>query len=359
MDANLPHRPVVRVDRRAGGLGGPPARRFSDFTLARRARGLLSAVVVALLVSGVVSCGGGGQAGNGAGTGPDVVRIGVLPTSGIAPLYVGQEQGFYERRGIEIETQVGAGGAAIVPAVMAGDLDIGYGASVSSAIARAKGLPVTIVAQGIIGASSAQESINKVVVASSSDISSAADLEGKTVAVNTLGSVAEILIKAVLEEEYGVDVSAVEFIEVPLPEMLQTLEAGQADAVWATEPFLSQAESQGHRALFSMDAEFAPNTSLASYFTSEKFIAEHPDLVERFVAATNDSLRYAQEHPDEVRAAVKKYLDIPEAAVDSMTLPLWDADLHVDTIERQARYAVDYGLIDSLPDMGDLVYQAG
>jgi NitT/TauT family transport system substrate-binding protein len=310
--------------------------------------------VVAILALVVGGCGGGGDDGAGNGAGPQEVRVGVLPTSGIAPLYLGRERGFFERRGIRLELQVAAGGAAVVPAVMSGDLDVGYGASLSSAIARAKGLPIKIVAQGTIAADEPEDSINKLVVRKSGPIREPADLEGGTVAVNTLGSIAEVGIKATLERR-GVDLSKVKFVELGLPEMPAALEKGRVDAIWATEPFLSELEAGAGRSLYAWDVEFAPGASLASYFTREAFVEEESETLERFVAAVEESLTYAQEHPDEVRDAISKYLDIPSRAAASMTLPIWATDLRADTIELQAQAAVKYGLIDEEPAVDELV----
>jgi ABC-type nitrate/sulfonate/bicarbonate transport system substrate-binding protein len=323
----------------------------------RRAR--LSRAALAVVLAGVIGsagCGGDGDSGSPReGREPQVVRVGVLPTSGIAPLYLGRDKGFFEQRGIELDLQVAAGGAAIVPAVISGDLDIGYGASVSSAIANAKGLPIKIVAQGIIGASEETNSINKLVVSKSSPIRSPTDLEGGTIAVNTLGSVAEIGIKATLEE-HGVDLSKVEFVELALPEMPAALEKGRVDAIWGTEPFLSELEAGGARSLYAWDVEFVPDASLASYFAGSRFIEEQRATLDRFVDAVNESLTYAQAHPEEVRETIPKYLEIPPKAAQSMTLPIWGTDLHADTIERQAQAAVKYGVIDEAPDMSDLIY---
>ena len=46
------------------------------------------------------------------------------------------------------------------------------------------------------------------------------------------------------------------------------------------------------------------------YFTSQQLIAENPDLVKRFTEAMNESLAYADAHPDEVRAALGTYTKI-------------------------------------------------
>lgn len=317
--------------------------------------------MLAILGLLVAACGGddpGATTDRGSptnGAQPEVLRVVVLPTSGIAPLYLGRDKGFFADRGIELELQVAAGGAEAVPAVVSGDVDFAYGASVSSAIARARGIPIKIVAQGIIGAAEEESSINKLVVRGSSEIREPRDLEGAKIAVNTLGSVAEIGIRATLEE-FGVDLSKVDFVEIGLPDMPAALERGRVDAIWATEPFLSQVEGQGAQSLYAWDVELAPNASLASYFTSEQFIENSSDTVHRFVDAVNESLTYAQEHPDEVRQAILTYLEIPDKAVESMTLPQWGTDMRADTIERQADYAVKYGIIEEKPSMEELIY---
>lgn len=327
----------------------------------RRTRPLRAALAAALALA--VTATGCGSGEDSDATGPtdqggetEVVKVGVLPTSGIAPLYLGRDKGFFSDHGIELELQVAAGGAAIVPAVMSGDLDVGYGASVSSAIANAKGLPIKIVAQGIVGAADPKDSINKLVVRGDSKIDSAKDLEGGKVAVNTLGSIAEIGIKSTLEEQ-GADLSKIQFVEIGLPDMPGALQAGRVEAIWATEPFLTQLESEGARSLYAWDVEFVPNASLASYFTSAKYIEEHQATLDRFLEAVNESLTYAEDHPEEVRAIIPKYLKMPAEAAEAMTLPIWDTDLHVETIEQQAQAAVTYGHVDEAPATADLVYE--
>jgi NitT/TauT family transport system substrate-binding protein len=322
---------------------------------ARRHRAALAAGIL-LAAMALIGCGEDDEGAAGEGGQTDVVRVGVLPTSGIAPLYLGRDRGIFEKQRIELELKVAAGGAAIIPAVVSGDLDIGYGASVSSAIAKAKGLPIKIVAEGTIGAKEERNSINKIVVSRSSDIRSPQDLEGKTIAVNTLGSVAEIGIKASLEE-LGVNISKVKLLEIELPDMPAALKKRRVDAIWATEPFLSRLEAEGERPLYAWDVEFAPGASLASYFTSEKVLQADKPVVDRFIDAVNESLTYAQAHPDEARAAIRTYLDIPAEAVESMTLPIWEPELQATTIDRQAEYAVKYGIIERKPDTSELIYQ--
>jgi ABC-type nitrate/sulfonate/bicarbonate transport system substrate-binding protein len=51
-------------------------------------------------------------------------------------------------------------------------------------------------------------------VKGSSDIQEPADLEGKTIAINTLNNISQLTVTAALDSE-GVDTSTLHFVEVP------------------------------------------------------------------------------------------------------------------------------------------------
>uniref|UniRef100_UPI00117789CC ABC transporter substrate-binding protein n=1 Tax=Crossiella equi TaxID=130796 RepID=UPI00117789CC len=59
----------------------------------------------------------------------------------------------------------------------------------------------------------------------------------------------------------------------------------------------------------------APKMTVAAYFTSGKLQKEQPDLVKRFTEAANESLSYAQAHPDEARQAITGYTKITKDQV--------------------------------------------
>src|SRR5690606_36216753 len=58
---------------------------------------------------------GDGQATNGGGA--DTVTVGLIPIVDVAPLFLGDQQGFFADRGIELQTEFAAGGAEIIPGV--------------------------------------------------------------------------------------------------------------------------------------------------------------------------------------------------------------------------------------------------
>jgi NitT/TauT family transport system substrate-binding protein len=317
-------------------------------------------VVCALAVIGLLAaCGGddGDDAGDGAGARSVTLTVGVIPIADVAPLYLGMDQGFFEEENLTIEPQFAEGGAAIVPSVVSGDFQIGFSNTTSLIIAATQNVPVQIISQGVLGGATTDEAWDAVLVGKDSPIRSPRDLEGKTIAVNTLQNVGPLTINTALDEE-GVDYSTIDYVEVPFPEMNAALEAGDVDAVWVVEPFVTQGKAAGSRAILFPYEQTTANLTVATYFASRQYIEQNGDVVDRFVRAMNRSLEYAQENPDAARDIVLEYTEIPPEAAEAMTLPQWESDINLPTIETTAQLAEQYGFIEEQPDLSELIRQS-
>jgi NitT/TauT family transport system substrate-binding protein len=323
--------------------------------LGLRVATLLLALVCAV---GVAACGddddGGGGGGGGGEGEPTTLNVGVIPIADVAPLYLGMEKGFFEEEQLTIKPQLAEGGAAITPAVLSGDFQIGFSNTISLLIAASQDLPVQIISQGVLAGKSEKEAWADLLVLKDGPIKDPKDLEGKTIAVNTLKNICEVTIKASLEEE-GVAVDTLEFAEVPFPDMNAALEAGRVDAACVVEPFVSQGKAGKARGIDPFYVRTAPDLTVATYFTSTQYAEENPDVVERFVKAMNKSLTYAQSNPDEVRKVLLDYTEIPPEAAEQIKLPIWRPDLNEPTIERLSELSLKYGLIKEQPDLDELI----
>jgi NitT/TauT family transport system substrate-binding protein len=311
----------------------------------------------ALVAAVAVGCGGGGGGGAGGSSGGKAtLKVGVLPISDVAPLYLGIKKGFFEQEKLTIKPQVLQGGAEVTTAVASGKLNLGFAAAEVLIVAKSKGLPVQIVSQGNQAAASTAEAWDGVVVRANSPIKTPQDLAGKTIAVNALKGSAELSIRAVLTRD-GVDVSKLKFLEVPFPDMLAALQSGRVDAAAPVEPFVSQARATGGRVLFSYFAGLQPKLTVGTYFAMTPFIDKNADLIKRFVRAMNRSLTYAQAHPDEARQVVLTYTKIPAKVARTMKLSYWSSDLNVPSIELTARDAERFGFVKSAPNVDDLIWR--
>jgi NitT/TauT family transport system substrate-binding protein len=295
----------------------------------------------------------GGDGGGGAAE-PATLKVGVIPIADVAPLYLGIDKGFFKQEQLTIEPQLAEGGAAITPAVVSGDFQIGFSNTISLLIAASKDVPVTIISQGVLGGKSEEEAWADLLVLKDGPIKEPSDLEGKTIAVNTLSNICEVTIKASLEEE-GVDVDKLKFTEVPFPDMNAALEQKRVDGACVVEPFVSQGKAGAARGIAPFYVRTAPDLTVATDFTTKQYAEENADVVDRFVKAMNRSLEYAQANPDEVRQILLEYTEIPPEAAEAIKLPIWRTDLNEPTIERLSELSAKYGLIEEEPDLNELI----
>jgi NitT/TauT family transport system substrate-binding protein len=314
----------------------------------RRALPYLVAVLVA------VAAGCGGDDDEGGGGGPATLKVGVLPIADVAPLYLGDEKGFFKEEQLTIDPQVMQGGAEVTAAVVSGDVDLGFSATLPLLVAKSKGVPVEIVSQGNQAAATEEQAWDGLMVRDEA-IREPKDLEGKTVAVNALKSMPELCARAVLDEQ-GVDVSQIDFVEVPFPEMTAALEAGRVDATTAVEPFVSQAKAAGARSLGSYLTGLEPKLTVGTYFGTTQYISENEDVVTRFARAMNKSLAYAQEHPEEARDAVVGFTEIPSDVARAMKLSFWSTDLNRPSIELIADEAERFEFVEEKPSVDELIW---
>ena len=301
-------------------MSRPDVPEYARAARPRRLRALL-ALVLALLAGGVLAACGGDDESGGGGSGdarpkPTTLNVGVIPIADVAPLYLGVEKGFFKEQKLTIKPKLAEGGAAITPAVLSGDFQIGFSNTVSLLIAASKDLPVQIISQGVLAGKDESEAWADLLVLKDGGIDEPKDLEGKTIAVNTLKNICEVTIKASLSKK-GVDVSTLKFLEVPFPDMNAALEAKRVDGACVVEPFVSQGTAGEAKGIDPFYVDTAPDLTVATYFTSKQYAQENAGVVDRFVTAMNKSLDYAQSHPDETRAILTTYTEIPEAATEA------------------------------------------
>ena len=285
---------------------------------------------------------------------PDNVKVGVIPIVDVAPLYLGIKQGFFSDRGMNVTTESGQGGAAIVPGVVSGQFQFGFSNVTSLIIARSKGVPLKIVAAGNSSTGEAGTDFSEVLVKTDSPIQSAKDLAGKTVAINTLKNIGDTTIRQSIKKAGG-DPTAVKFVELPFPDMPAALQEGRVDAVWVVEPFVTIAKDQGARIIASNLVDTSPDTQISAYFTSEQLQQQDPDLVKRFTEAMNESLEYAAANPDAVRAVLADYTKIDKAVADKLVLPKFPTEINETSLELLATLAAEEKLTDSKLDIAQLL----
>ncbi len=284
----------------------------------------------------------------------DKISVAVIPIGDCAPIYLGIAKGFFAKQNLEIDLSTAGGGAAIIPGVLSGQMQIGFSNIPSMLIAQTKGLQFIGIAPGASSTGERGHDFSAIIAPGDSPIQNAKDLEGKTVAVNNLNNIGDTSVRAGVRAAGG-DPKKVKFIEVPFPDMPAAAAEHRIEAGWVVEPFLTIALQRGAKVVDWNLVDVAPKMMIAVYFTSVKYANENPDIVKRFKAAITESLAYADQHTDEVRQIIPTYTRITPEIAAKITLPRWPTEMNRASSQALADDAFEDGLITKKADIAALL----
>ena len=311
----------------------------------RRATGLTFALFASVLAALTVLVGPSSGASERALA---TVTVDTLPIANGFPLDLGIQKGFFEKRGIEIKKVTLQSGNDIVLALSNNNGDIGYIGWTPAFIANTSGIDIVTAAASEVEGTNIADNWQNLMVKGSSSIRTPQDLAGKTIAVNALKGVGEVVIKGALKA-VGVDPNSIKLVVIPFPAMRTALANGQVDAAHMPEPFMSQALNQdGARIVMAPGPAIMPFLPNGVYVARTSWSKDNPALARQFRLAINESLIYAQGHPNEIRALLP-------AAIRDIRLPVWSPILDRKKLLKLAQLAKEFGAISRLPDFTKLV----
>ena len=290
-------------------------------TLRRPARLLALAAAAALALSG---CAGASQAAPAATSedGLTTVRINQAFQSLLyLPLYVAEDQGFFEGEGVDVQIGTGGGGTQSWSAVLGGSAEFSIQDPVFVPKTREAGGDGVVVA-GIQNAPT-------VFIIGAQDVDVQSDLsllEGKRVVVSPEPDTTWAFMTHLIEQN---DLQDVKLVNVAIGNELAAVASGQADYALAVEPQITQGEVEnGLHVVYSFSADeswypfaFSSLTGLPSW------IEENPEAAQGVVTALQRASRSIYEDPDAaVATAVAYFPDLDEEIVRLAVQRMIDAE---------------------------------
>jgi NitT/TauT family transport system substrate-binding protein len=290
----------------------------------------------------------GGPAAGSPGKALETITVDTLPIANALPMDLGIKKGFFSEQGIEINKRTLQSGNDVVLALANHNGDIGYLGWVPMMIASTQGIPVTAVSASEVEGTSNDDNWQNIVVRGDSAIRTPQDLANKTIAVNALKGVGEVMIRAAFQK-LGISQSSVKLLDLGFPLMRSALRNGQVDAIWCPEPFLSQALNLDNaRVVMAPGPILGKFWPIGGYAALSDWSKSNPALAKKFRIAINKSLSYAQSHPDEIRALLP-------AGTQNVRLPIWSPVIDRAKLRKLAQYAKDFDVISKLPNLTQLV----
>ena len=251
----------------------------------RRAVALLAA---ALLLAGVVGCGGSG-AEPGVPKGATLV-LDFTPNAVHTGIYAAQAEGFYEEAGIALHIQVPGESTDAPKLLAAGRTDFAILDITDLGIADEKGLELV----GLMPI--VQEPLAAILARREGPVKRPRDLDGHSVGVTGLPSDTAVVDSEVSAD--GGDPAKVDEVTIGF-NAVASLAAGKVDAAtgfWNAEAV--EAERQGiPLRVFKVDEFGAPRYPELILTTTRKKLEDEPELVERMVSATRRGYNLAVSEP--------------------------------------------------------------
>ncbi|WP_435527289.1 aliphatic sulfonate ABC transporter substrate-binding protein [Microbacterium aurantiacum] len=173
----------------------------------------------------------------------------------------------------------------------AGSIDVGSTAGSAALLARANGSPIQVIDVY------SQPEWSAIVVPEGSDITSVADLAGKSVAATT-GTDPYFFLLQALETE-GLSVDDIEVQNLQHADGRAALEAGSVDAWAGLDPIMAAAEVESGAQLIYRNVDF---NSYGFLNATESFLTDHPDVAQVVVDAYEEARAWALENPEETAA---------------------------------------------------------
>jgi NitT/TauT family transport system substrate-binding protein len=271
-------------------------------------------------------------------------KLGYMKIVDTAAMFMAVEKGFFRAEGLELEPVPMAGGALMVQGVTSGDLQIGWSNVISLYQAHVEGFDLKLVAGGATNVKGPNEG-HALLVPQASPIIRAQDLEGKTLAVNTLHNIVHLMAMAWIDKN-GADASKVKFVELPFPQMEAALVAGRVDAVSIHEPFATAAlEKAATRVLARPWGDVMPKFLIAGWFASGKWIQKNKAAVQAFVRATNRGIEAIQADPTGARDAMAKWSGLSADLAGKIGFPVFETGLSEQDLQGTIDLTHKYKLI--------------
>lgn len=272
---------------------------------------------------------------------PVKLRVSTIPIIDTAPLQVGIAKGFFAAEGLEIDTTPTTGGAAGLPALAAGQVQITFSNIISIVLGAKQGLGFEVIAAGS-GTGDKLPDLAGLVAKKGSTIKTGKDLEGKRVAVNTRNNIIWLYARAWVQATGG-NPDAVTYLEVPFPQMIDAVKGDRVDAAFVVEPFMSSGiQSDAVTVVGWPYNTVQKRIPVGQYAATKDYIKANPQVIEKWVRAYNKSVDWCNANvgSEEWLKIVSGYTRLPPELLKTLSLPPYEKTVDlagVDQVVEQMR----------------------
>ncbi|MFI6480147.1 ABC transporter substrate-binding protein [Nonomuraea sp. NPDC050663] len=279
--------------------------------------------------------------------------VGVVPVPSSAPLFIAEKKGFFKEEGLTVKTEIIQAPQAVMPKILNGSMDAFLTSYVSLIAINDSGAAKVRLIQHV---QEGAPGVAGVVVPKGSAVKTAADLKGKTIAVNALKAMGQAVTNAHLQAAGLTPDQDVKYVAVQFADQLGALASGKVDAAWLVEPFLTAAQQQ-LGATQVIDTMSGPTASfpIDGWGVTEEWVAKNPKTAAAFQRALAKAQALAGSDRTVIDEVVPTYTQIPAEAAKAMKLGVFSAEVDKTKFQALADLLTGLGYIKAKPDVSTYV----
>jgi NitT/TauT family transport system substrate-binding protein len=273
------------------------------------------------------------------------IVVAAVPATGAAGLYIAEQRGLFAAAGLHVTIESSVSAADVIPDLLNGSVQVSLGQWTSAIAVAARGIGLRALGPGNAGGVGLEE----VVVAKHSPITSLAQLKGKTIAVNVLSGLSQLVTDSVLARA-GISPSQVHYTPIPFTSTAAALAAHHVDAALMIQPYLAKAAQQVTE-LADVDEGATADFPITGYVATAAWVQKNPTVAAAFSRALAEGQKIAAANRAAVNQAVVKYVGVSPQAAASMTLGAFPLAVSAADLSRVATLMQSYGLLPKSVDV--------
>ena len=274
------------------------------------------------------------------------------PNSNHAGIYYGIDNGYFEENDINVDVYTPSDPASILQTVASGRDEFGISYQPDLLLARSEGIPVVAV-HSIV-----KTPLNSIMTLGDSGIDNPSKLKNKTIGYP--GIPLNIGILSSILEEQGLTIDDVELVDVGF-DLVPALLSERVDAIigafWSHESILIELEGREVNIL-KFEEWGIPKYHELVLVTSEEYLKNNEEIVEKFVDAFSRGYEKSIENNDEsMKALIAAFPEVNvELEIQGIKLlsPLWQESFDSDGMDNWNKFGdwmKDKGLISESLDV--------
>jgi NitT/TauT family transport system substrate-binding protein len=244
------------------------------------------------------------------------VRVARIPVLDTLPLYVAQQEGLFEKHGVQVEIIPVASAPERDQLIAAGQADAMINEVLSTMFANKDAITVQTVRYARTATSASP--VFRILAAMDSGITSPDQLKGVPVGVSD-GTIIAYLTERLLQAE-GFSADEIQTTSVPsITDRMALLSSGQLKAAMLPDPLSTLAIQQG--ASLVLDDTRHPEYSFSTLTFRKDFLDANPDTTRNFLAAWEEAVQLINSDGTRWTALLSEQKLVPAPLLESFQVP--------------------------------------